>query len=160
MDTIRVLVIEDDQLTRELNKFMLETIGFVPLIWDVQDFSISKISEFDPSCIIMDYYLGSTLGTDLAKDVRSLYSKYVPIIFTTSSNERSVIEGIFSCGASDYLAKPATTDSLKDKITAQVIKFTLEQVARKQTEDSLTEFVERKNKQAFIRYKNEIDDSK
>lgn len=57
-----------------------------------------------PEIAILDIYMPGTLGTDIAKQIRSIGQEKTDIIFLTSSSDFAV--EAFSIHASDYITKP------------------------------------------------------
>jgi len=104
MNTIKCLVIDDEELARTLLKSYIDKINFLDLVGSFESpidaMQILKDSEID--IIFLDIQMPQLKGTDFAKIIDSS----TKIIFTTAYSEYA-LEG-FELNALDYLLKPIT----------------------------------------------------
>ena len=113
-----ILIVDDDQKTRNLLKAYLEKQQFE--VRSAHD-GLSFLSEFERyrdrlSLVILDVMLPDTDGFTLCKTVRS--KSAVPIIMlTASADDTDRIVGL-ELGADDYIAKPYNPRELLARIKA------------------------------------------
>ncbi len=104
---IRVLIVEDDPMVREINERFLEKVEGFTLCGSIN--SIEKAKEFilnnKPDLILLDIFFPQGRGTDLLKWIRSENIKCDVILITADRNTETVEEA-FRYGAVDYLVKP------------------------------------------------------
>jgi two-component system copper resistance phosphate regulon response regulator CusR len=105
MDSINILIVEDEQRLAEILKRQLEDSGFIVEI--AYDGYVGKklIEENTYNLIILDINLPLLNGYDLCKEIRKTNSK-IPIIMLTALGtlDNKVIG--FDSGADDYVTKP------------------------------------------------------
>lgn len=114
----KILIVDDDQKTRELLKTYLEKNQYeVILSHDGASFLAALAAQADAlSLVILDVMLPDTDGFLLCRQVRQRSN--VPIIMlTASSDETDRIVGL-ELGADDYIAKPYSPRELLARIKA------------------------------------------
>lgn len=104
MNTIKCIVVDDEELARTLLKSYIDKVDFLEIVSDfenpIEAIPILKTSEID--IIFLDIQMPELKGTDFAKMIDSK-SK---VIFTTAYSEYA-LEG-YDLNALDYLLKPIT----------------------------------------------------
>lgn len=124
-DMKRVLIIDDSEddyavYCRYLGKDyeMRHSSGDKNYLYDVK--------EFNPHCILLDYHLGTQLGTDFLEPIRN--EKNVPVVMLTNEANPQVIIDCMKSGADDYLIKDQITrERLMATIATMIKKFSLQQ---------------------------------
>jgi two-component system OmpR family response regulator len=122
----KILIVDDDQKTRELLKTYLEKNQYeVILSHNGESFMAELSVHVDQlSLVILDVMLPDTDGFLLCKHVRQRSN--VPIIMlTASSDETDRIVGL-ELGADDYIAKPYSPRELLARIKAILRRITPE----------------------------------
>ncbi|WP_291633939.1 response regulator [Clostridium sp.] len=114
---IKVLIVEDDPMVREINeKFLKKVEGFA--LYDSVN-SIEKAKEVilsgKPDLILLDVFFPQGLGTDLLKWIRIENLKCDAILITADRNTETVEEA-FRYGAVDYLVKPFIFNRFKEAL--------------------------------------------
>ena len=114
----KILIVDDDQKTRELLKTYLEKNQYeVILSHNGESFLAELHAHADQlSMVILDVMLPDTDGFVLCKQVR-LRSNVPIIMLTASSDETDRIVGL-ELGADDYIAKPYSPRELLARIKA------------------------------------------
>lgn len=104
MNTIKCIVIDDEELARILLKSYIDKVDFLELVADFENpiEAMQVLKDSDIDLVFLDIQMPELKGTDFAKMIDS-NSK---IIFTTAYSEYA-IEG-FELNALDYLLKPIT----------------------------------------------------
>ena len=110
MNTLKVLVVEDNPDIAELLCDFLRVNGFKPLVCSRGHNVISIIQTLHPNIVLLDLKLPDTTGFELCQEIR-LFSD-VPVIMMSGKagyNER--LES-FRVGADDFVEKPFCTKEL------------------------------------------------
>ncbi len=108
----RVLLVEDNELNREIAKFMLEEIGFrVDVACDGQD-AVHAMLECEDGCydyVLMDVQMPIMDGISATREIRRSGRKYlqtVPIIALTANAFTEDADRCMAAGMNAHLAKP------------------------------------------------------
>lgn len=127
MNTIKCIVIDDEELARTLLKSYIDKVDFLELVADFENpidaMPILKDSDID--IIFLDIQMPELKGTDFAK----MIDAKTKVIFTTAYSEYA-LEG-FELNALDYLLKPITFE----RFVQAVNKYNTEEEA---IDDSIT----------------------
>ena len=102
---IKILHIDDDELTLQISKKILEdeNKNFIIKNYSNPDKLISELENNDYQCVIMDYLMPSITGTELAKQIRSFSD--IPIIMYTGHGSEEVAVEALHAGVNDYVLK-------------------------------------------------------
>lgn len=118
METYRILIVEDDEVTAELVKEALEK-------WDYSAQSVSdfrhvteQVASQQPDLILLDIHLPFYNGFYWCREIRNLTK--VPIIFLSSADDNMNIVMAMDMGGDDFIAKPFDTNVLLAKINAML----------------------------------------
>lgn len=107
----KVLIIDDENRTRELIANMINSFGFdvetIPEGENVQS-AIAAIEKHQPDIVFLDIQMPDGTGFDV---IRSIGEKNFEVIFITAHEEFAIKAIKFS--ALDYLLKPVDTSELK-----------------------------------------------
>lgn len=107
----KVLIIDDENRTRELIANMIDSFGFdvetIPEGENVQS-AIAAIEKHQPDIVFLDIQMPDGTGFDV---IRSIEDKNFEVIFITAHEEFAIKAIKFS--ALDYLLKPVDTSELK-----------------------------------------------
>lgn len=127
MNTIKCVVIDDEELARALLKSYIDKVDFLEMVNDFENpvdaMQVIKNNTID--IIFLDIQMPELKGTDFAKMIDSS----TKVIFTTAYSEYA-LEG-FELNALDYLLKPITFE----RFLQAVNKFNIEDEL---IEDTLT----------------------
>jgi two-component system, OmpR family, response regulator RegX3 len=102
--SVRVLVIEDEESYREALQVGLKNEGFeVELAQDGPD-GLRRFIQRAPDIVLLDLLLPGMSGTEVCRHMRALAP--VPVIMVTAlGSEVNVVDGL-ELGAADYVTKP------------------------------------------------------
>lgn len=110
----KVLIIDDENRTRELIARMIDSFGFdietIPEGENVQS-GIKAIEKYQPDIVFLDIQMPDGTGFDV---IRSVENKNFQVIFITAHEEFAIKAIKFS--ALDYLLKPVDPDELKNAL--------------------------------------------
>jgi len=116
----RILVVDDMATVRKVIMKSFKELGFSNLseapdgkqAWDL-------LSQSSPpmDLIVSDWNMPNMTGIELLKSCRgdARYSKTPFLLVTAESEQANVVEAVMA-GVTDYLIKPFTPDSLKQKL--------------------------------------------
>ncbi len=111
---IRVVVVDDHQVVREGLRMMLESLGggFV-LVGEAADgaASIRAVAETQPDVVLMDLRMPGMDGLEAIKQIHSEWPQVAIVILTTYNEDEWLIQGL-RAGASGYLLKDASSETL------------------------------------------------
>lgn len=123
MDPVKILIVEDEMITAESIKDMLEDLGYeVQNIFIRAETALEAISKEQPDLALFDIQLkGEHTGIWLAEQVRESFN--FPYIFLTSYGDKATIEKASSTHPYGYLLKPIEKQHLYASIEVAIKKF-------------------------------------
>ena len=112
----RVLVADDSSTMRKIILRSLQAVG-IPEATEAADgaeaTALFKPGEFD--LVLTDWNMPGKTGLEVIQEVRQQDAK-VPIIMITTEAEKGRVMQAIQAGVSDYLVKPFTADTLREKL--------------------------------------------
>jgi diguanylate cyclase (GGDEF)-like protein/PAS domain S-box-containing protein len=104
---IMLLLVEDDdvdleKILRLLNKTLLK-LTIVEATSATQTLALINSQQFD--CVILDYQLKDTLGSELIAKIQSHKNAPTPIIMVSGNSDERIIADVMRDGVFDYLPK-------------------------------------------------------
>lgn len=123
----RVLIVDDMLTMRKLVGKVCKEIGFTDLT-EATDGALAwkAINETQPpfGLVISDWNMPNTTGLDLLKRVRAdtRFTKLPFIMVTAEAEQHQIVEAVKS-GVSNYVIKPFTAGTLREKLEAAHKKF-------------------------------------
>lgn len=135
METIKILVVDDEKRVVDLVKLYLDKEGYsVAEAYDGQQ-ALDMVDSDTYSLIILDLMLPVIDGWTVAKEIRKRYS--TPIIMLTARGEEFDKVLGFELGADDYVVKPFSPRELMARV-----KALLRRMGPKSHQDQVLEFPE------------------
>lgn len=114
---IKVLIVEDDPMVREINEKFLKKVDGFTLHDSV--YSIEKAKEFvskqNPDLILLDVFFPQGRGLDFLKWIR-IEGIGCDVILITADKSMETVQEAFRYGAVDYLVKPFTFNRFKEAL--------------------------------------------
>jgi sigma-B regulation protein RsbU (phosphoserine phosphatase) len=141
---MRVLIAEDDSVSRRLLETTLQKFGFEVILAATGGEAWAVLQGNDPpSLAILDWVMPEIDGIEICRRVRQLSTTTPPylILLTARSEKTDVVIGL-DAGANDYLTKPFDRSELRARIQVgtQVLDLQKVLVARvHQLEDALSQ---------------------
>ena len=116
---MRILLIDDSKTMRNIQKSVLNQLGFLELeeACDGQD-ALDKISEFKPELCLVDWNMPVMDGLTFVKSFRET-DKTTPLIMVTTESEKA---RVIKAGVNNYVVKPFTPDLLSERISETLAK--------------------------------------
>ena len=127
-ESARILVVDDDPLTRLMASEALREGGFVTL--EAQD-GAQALGMFDaavPDLVLLDVMMPGLSGFEVCEQIRARPNgALVPIIMLTGLDDGDSVQRAFDVGATDFISKPINWTLLRFRIryvlrSAQVMK--------------------------------------
>ena len=113
-----VLLVEDNEVNQMVAQGMLENMGCKVSIADngLLALDVLKKNKFD--IVLMDINMPELNGCDTTIQFRALEkeNEHMPIIALTANIMQEDVEGYYKAGMDDHLAKPFSSDELRDAL--------------------------------------------
>ena len=117
MDTLKILVVDDESRMRKLVKDFLTKKNFQVLeAGDGEEAMDVFYKEKDIALIILDVMMPKMDGWQVCREIRA-YSKVPIIMLTAKSDERDELQG-FDLGVDEYITKPLSPKILVARVEA------------------------------------------
>jgi CheY-like chemotaxis protein len=115
-DSLKALVIEDNQHMRTLLRSLLIALG-IKSVFEAADgeTGFEELRARRPDFVLTDLSMKPTDGIEFTRRVRQSNESpnpYVPIIMVTGHTERLRVEAARDSGVTEFLAKPITAQNL------------------------------------------------
>jgi len=112
----RVLVADDSSTMRKIIIRSLQAVG-VPEATEASDGN-EAVALFQPGnfdLVLTDWNMPGKTGLEVVQEIRAKDAK-VPIIMITTEAEKGRVLQAIQAGVSDYLVKPFTAETLREKL--------------------------------------------
>ena|SRR3972149_3257208 len=115
----RILIVDDDDIMRQLFRFVLEREGYEVAEAASGDRILARTVNFKPDLILLDVMMPRVSGLDVCRQLKKdSRTQHVPVIIISAySNAVTRAEGLLA-GAIDFINKPCSPYQLLDKIQA------------------------------------------
>ena len=104
-----VLIADDNRLLLSTLAMLLRMRGYDVMEADSGARALNLAGCRRPDAAVIDLHMPMVSGTDVARHMRSMN---VPFIFISAYDESDVKAAARTCGATEYLIKPASSDEL------------------------------------------------
>ncbi|MDQ0116605.1 response regulator [Paenibacillus harenae] len=117
METIRVLLIEDDPMVQEVNRQFVEGVDGFLVIGTAASGSegLRLIYDLSPDLVILDIFMPGLDGIGLLQRVREEQLE-VDVIVISAANDIATIGRMLQNGAVDYIMKPFKFERVKQAL--------------------------------------------
>ena len=117
MESLKILVVDDESRMRKLVKDFLTKKGFTVIEAGDGEEAVDKFSEVkDIALIILDVMMPKMDGWQVCREIRQ-YSKVPIIMLTAKSDEKDELQG-FDLGVDEYITKPFSPKILVARVEA------------------------------------------
>jgi AmiR/NasT family two-component response regulator len=122
MESLRILVAEDEALTRTILRARLEKLGH-QVVAEVENGvqAVEAARTHKPDAIIMDIRMPEMDGIEAARQI--VTERPCAILFLTAFSEDNLVEQAGEAGALAYLMKPFRKEDLSPAIEVAVRRF-------------------------------------
>jgi len=121
LDTLRVLIADDNPHMRTLVKSLLQALGVKHLHESTDGgTAFSAMRDFKPDFVLSDLTMEPVDGIEFTRMVRTRPDSpnpVIPIIMVTGHTERALVMSARDAGVTEFLAKPITAHNLISRIT-------------------------------------------
>ncbi len=145
----RVIVVDDEPEIASYHGIILQQAGMVTEQVSDPETLLTTLAHFRPDLVLMDMYMPTCTGRDLAKMIRQI-PEYVtlPIVFLSSETDRQRQFSAMSVGAEGFLTKPVVPEYL---VAAVAIRAERMRILRMlMAKDSLTGLYNHTTTTSFI----------
>ena len=117
MDTLKILVVDDEARMRKLVKDFLTNKGFAVIeAGDGEEAVDVFFAQKDIALVLLDVMMPKMDGCEVLRTIRK-YSQVPVIMLTARSEERDELQG-FSLGVDEYISKPFSPKILVARVEA------------------------------------------
>ncbi|MDR1484386.1 MAG: response regulator [Planctomycetaceae bacterium] len=112
----RVLVADDSSTMRKIILRSLQAVGIKDVTEaadGLQAVEFFESGKFD--MVLTDWNMPGKTGLEVLKEIRAKDAK-IPVIMVTTEAEKSRVLEAIQAGVTDYLVKPFTSDTLREKL--------------------------------------------
>ena len=111
MNTLRILIVEDDRQIAEIQRRNVELCGIAHSLGDARDL----IDVMAPQLILLDIYFPDGNGLDLLRELRARDSSS-DVILITAAKEVEPLKSALRGGVFDYILKPLVFERLEEAV--------------------------------------------
>ena len=113
---MNIMLVDDSRTIRNIQKNILSCLGHTDIVEAADGVeALKKIAESTPDLILLDWNMPNMDGLTLLKKVREQGMK-MPIIMCTTEAEKTRVVQAIQAGASNYVVKPFSTETMAEKI--------------------------------------------
>ncbi len=118
--SLKVLVVDDSSTMRKIILRSLAAVG-VPTAIEASDGAeaLARFQQEPFDLVLTDWNMPHMNGLELIQTIRQTNTQ-TPIIMITTEAEKTRVVSAIQAGCNDYLVKPFTADTLREKLS----KFT------------------------------------
>lgn len=137
---LRVLIADDDAVTRTLLRATLERWGYsVQVASNGTEAWEALNSDTPPSLAILDWMMPELDGIDICRRLRARSGAYVYVMLLTSNSSKADLASGLDAGADDYITKPFDQLELQARLRVGHRMIRMEEELRlRATRDALT----------------------
>jgi len=117
LEIIKVLLIEDDPMVREVNRQFIECVNGFEIVGTAANGveGFEKICTLKPDLVFMDIFMPEQNGIDTLRKIRK-ENISVDVISVTAANDMPTIQTILHLGVYDYIMKPFTFERMEQTL--------------------------------------------
>lgn len=117
-----VLIVDDSATMRRIVKKIVADIGFDSFLEAGDGEEALEVVEKNGSeieLVLLDWNMPKKNGLDFLREFRQIsHLNHVPVVMVTTEAEKSQIITAIKCGAQNYIVKPFTPATFKEKLEA------------------------------------------
>ncbi len=117
LDSLRILLVEDEEILRNLVAGHLTKAGFKVLLAPAAEEGFRRATRENPDLVLLDWMMPGQTGDVLCKRLRA-HGVTCPIVMLTSNNDPVSQVAVLEGGADDYWVKPVPLNVLVARINA------------------------------------------
>lgn len=119
---MRVLLVDDSRTIRNIEKKTFAQLGYSDVMEAADGVeALKQIGETRPDLVLIDWNMPNMDGITLVRKIRET-DKTLPLIMCTTEGEKSRVIEAIQAGVNNYVVKPFTPETLKEKVEATMAK--------------------------------------
>ena len=128
-NSFTVLVVDDDEASRELMLEALRRSGYRLLAADSGETALELLEKEHPDLVVTDVQMHGMSGIELVREISARHPEVLVVVVTAFTNSQVTIEAIRS-GAFDFIPKPFQVERLRQVVRNAVEKRDLVEETR------------------------------
>ncbi|MBL8478729.1 MAG: response regulator, partial [Sterolibacteriaceae bacterium] len=112
----RILVADDEPVTRELIKAALEKAGFQVFLAEDGEDALRQFSDVPCDMVLLDVNMPGLNGHQVCAHLRRQLGEEFPIVMVTGMDDIESIRRAYDAGATDFIVKPVNWPLLGHRI--------------------------------------------
>jgi len=119
---MKVLLVDDSRTIRNIQKHVFAQLGHDDIMEAPDGVeALKQIGETRPDLVLIDWNMPNMDGITLVRKIRET-DKSLPLIMCTTEAEKTRVVEAIKAGVNNYLVKPFTSETLKEKVEATMAK--------------------------------------
>jgi len=119
---MKVLLVDDSRTIRNIQKKTFAQLGHSDTMEAGDGVeALQKLGETRPDLVLIDWNMPNMDGITLVRKIRET-DKTLPLIMCTTEAEKSRVIEAIQAGVNNYLVKPFTPDTLKERVETTMAK--------------------------------------
>lgn len=116
-ETLRIVLVDDQQLLRRGLTMLLSTTGGIEIVGEAADGleALAVIARFQPDVVLADVRMPGMDGIELVARC-AVEHPDLPVLLLTTFDDEPVVTGALAAGAAGFLLKDTSTDALAEAI--------------------------------------------
>ncbi|MEQ1912185.1 MAG: response regulator [Vicinamibacterales bacterium] len=115
---MRILIVDDSSTMRRIIINTLNKIGYSDYVEASNGReAMDKLAALSIDLVITDWNMPEMSGLELVKAVRANdKTRHLPLLMVTTNAAKEHVDQALGAGVTDYLSKPFTPDTIREKI--------------------------------------------
>ncbi|MDD3327794.1 MAG: EAL domain-containing protein [Zoogloea sp.] len=118
MNEVRILVVDDEPVTRMITESVLAAQGFIVEAAESAEVALQMLADgFEPQVILLDVIMPGMSGYEACRRLRANPRfEHLPIVMLTALDDQKSIDEAYFSGATDFITKPLNMPLLPHRI--------------------------------------------
>ncbi len=118
MNEVRILVVDDEPVTRMITESVLAAQGFIVEAAESAEMALQMLADgFEPQVILLDVIMPGMSGYEACRRLRANPRfEHLPIVMLTALDDQKSIDEAYFSGATDFITKPLNMPLLPHRI--------------------------------------------
>jgi putative two-component system response regulator len=119
IDKATILVVDDNDLNRDVLHALIKALGHVPLLAENGLYALTQMEKQPPNLVLLDILMPEMDGYKVLNHMKNdSFLRNIPVIIISAVNEMESVVQCIEMGADDYLIKPFDPTLLGARIGA------------------------------------------
>ncbi len=118
MNEVRILVVDDEPVTRMITESVLAAQGFIVEAAESAEVALQLLADgFEPQVILLDVIMPGMSGYEACRRLRANPRfEHLPIVMLTALDDQKSIDEAYFSGATDFITKPLNMPLLPHRV--------------------------------------------